>query len=274
MDHMAFLGNDITSIAKEKAGIIKRDRPVIISHQKAEVLNVFEEYCQAMNTTLFAGGKDWDSYEQHGRLVFQTENLLTDLPSPALQGRHQFMNAGTAIAALHYLRENIKIKEKHLAAGLQMVQWPGRLERLDNRGALAQYHHFNSEIWVDGGHNPAAGQILTQMMADLEEKSSKPLHIIVGMLKRKDFSGFIEHFRGLAQKIICVPVPATDNGFAPEELAKICEELEIEAIIAQSVQNALQKSFQLSPKPCRILICGSLYLAGEALSLHDVDLQT
>ena len=159
-----------------------------------EALGVIEARADALSSPLHAGGRTWDVFEQHGRLVFQDEDCLLDLPLPRLFGRHQFENAGTAIAAARSL-EGFHVSEEAIAKGITAAVWPARLERL-SPGKLHDLAPEGSEIWVDGGHNPAAGEVVARALADLEERVSSPIHLIVGMLSTKDAKAVPAPFPG------------------------------------------------------------------------------
>lgn len=270
IDHVDFLGDDLAGIAREKAGILKPDVACVVSPQDPVAWQAIEERANALGVPLLSAGREWDAFEQHGRLVYQTASALMDLPLPRLRGRHQIANAGTAItAALHVLGAsrlggNVR---RILETGLTQAAWPARLERL-GPGPLADLVGEGAEIWLDGGHNPAAAAVLAQSMADLEERVPRPLHLICGMMKTKDAEGFFRHFKGLAEWVATVPVPGTENGYSPQELAAIAQDAGLDAHASQDVEHALRLSRLRAAEPSRVLICGSLYLAGEVLALH------
>ena len=266
-DHENFLGTDIKGIAREKAGILKKDVPAIFASQEDEVRDVLEAEAKAVRAgPVVIGGQDWMSYEEHGRMIFQGESGLLDLPLPRLGGRHQLMNAGLAIATLKQVLPDLD--DKAIDAGLVNVRWPARLQRL-TKGTLLDLVPRDAELWLDGGHNPQAGRALASALADLEEKAPRPLHMIVGMLSTKEPSGYFAPFKGLARDIITVPVSGSAAGIEPVELARIAQEAGIPASAAGSLEEALKRlALQKLPEAPRILICGSLYLAGAALAAN------
>ncbi len=274
-DHEEYLGSDLAGIAREKAGIFKAGSPIIVGPQADSVRDALEEEARIKRSgPLLIHGQDWMSYEEHGRLVYQDANGLLDLPLPRLLGQHQISNAGMAIAALRSLSDSglFELSDEAIAQGLQQVKWPGRLQQLTN-GPLFEMAPKGAELWLDGGHNPNAGQMLAAALADLEERSPRPLLMIVGMLKTKDPSGYFQAFKGLARDVITVPVTSQPNGQDPVELASMAVKAGVPASAASSVEEALQK-LALIPRdaPPRILIAGSLYLAGEVLKANGEEL--
>ncbi len=268
MDHADKLGATVDRIAREKAGILKRGTPCVVSQQEDVVLDVIRVEAAKARSPLVVWGQDFDAYEQSGRLIVQREDLVLDLPRPALLGRHQIINAGTAIAAALQLKGQ-HIDERALELGLLDVRWPARMQRLDT-GPLPRLLGTGSELWLDGGHNPAAGEMLAQTLADLEERSSKPLYLIVGMMGLKDAAGFLAPFRGLARHVVTVPIPgAHEAPFAPDKLAAVAREVGLVAETAPDVTSALQRTEALGVSAKRVLICGSLYLAGNVLAEQE-----
>lgn len=262
IDHEKFLGETLRAIAHEKAGILKRGRPAVIAPQAGEALNEIETQAARVGAPLFVANRDWVAYPESGRLVYQDEDGLLDLPAPRLLGRHQYANAGTAVAALR--RSGLGLPRSALEAGMANVEWPARLQAL-TAGALAQAVP-QAEVWLDGGHNPGAGTVVAEAMADLEERSPKPLILVSGMMSTKDPVGFFRPFAGLAAKVIAVPVPGHEAGRPPEELAEAARAAGLKAETAVSVSDALGKiAAEATAEPPRILICGSLYLAGSVL---------
>ncbi len=271
IDHTSFLGETLAAIAGEKAGILKTGTPCIVSHQPDEVMAVIEQRAHAVKTPLIAAGQQWDAYEQHGRLVFQDGRELLDLPLPRLNGSHQIGNAGTAIAIARAL-DDIDIDEHHLAEGLGRASWPGRLELLSH-GPLHDYAPLSSEIWLDGGHNPGAAEVLARAMADLEDRVPRPLFLIVGMMSTKDAPRFLDYFENLASFVVTVAIPGQPNAYTSDELCAIAHHKGFVAEPADSIEEALELCAQEAEDPVRILITGSLYLAGHVLDLQEHGLE-
>lgn len=262
-DHQQYLGTTLAAIAGEKAGILKRGTPAVIGVQPDEARTTIEEGAARLGVSLHIAQQDWQAYEQHGRLVFQDEKGLLDLPLPALRGRHQIDNAGTAIATLRVLNDE-RLTEAAMAAGLKAVTWPARMERL-GKGALTALLPPDSELWLDGGHNPQAGRILARAFAELNEKHSKPLVLVWGMLNSKDAGNFLEPFRDLAQRVICLTIPREANAIPAQQLASLARDRGLKAETARSLAAALAQAGRGALAP-RVLICGSLYLAGHVLA--------
>jgi dihydrofolate synthase/folylpolyglutamate synthase len=230
------------------------------------VVEVFERAAKRVGQTLWLGGRDWHASEERGRLVYQDEQGLLDLTPPRLIGRHQFTNAGTAIALLR--AAGIAPHPDAISRGVQATEWPARMQRLAH-GPLTGFAPAGAELWLDGGHNPGAGEVIAQAMGDLEERVPRPLFIIAGMLNTKDPIGFFKPFGGLARHVFTVPVPDHARGRPPEELAEAARAAGLSAQPMDSVEAALSA---LSPwrfeAPPRVLICGSLYLAGAMLAAN------
>ena len=267
VDHVDYLGSDLEGIAREKAGIFKRGVPALTGPQPREALRVLEREAGRLMAPLKIAGEDWMATEERGRLVYQDENGLLDLPAPRLFGRHQFDNAGIAIAALRGLAE-VKLPPRAFEEGLSKVDWPARLQRLSH-GHLVSLSPPGSELWLDGGHNPDGGRAVSAALADLEERVSRPLVLVVGMLSTKDSEGFLRNFTGLARRVIAVPILGQEKGLPPEMIADVVRRAGIPAGRAQTIEQALVLAGELDlEEPPRILITGSLYLAGEVLALN------
>jgi len=260
-DHADFLGDNLAGIAAEKAGILKRGAPGIIGPQDEHALAMIEVEAKAAGAPLFVNGTDYMAYAERGRLVYQDEAGLLDLPLPRLPGGHQIENAGLAIATLR--RAGVKLPEQAIEAGLVHADWPARMQRLRS-GPLVEAAPSGSDIWLDGGHNPAAGVAIATAFAEIEDRDPRPLVLISGMLTTKDPAGFFRPFAGLTRHAMTVPVPGSDAGFDPDELAAIAMEADVPARAYPNVRAALQ-SLRAADRPLRILICGSLYLAGSVL---------
>ena len=267
MDHIEFLGDTLAKIAAEKAGIIKKGVPVILAEQQPDAEAAIEQVAKRMRAPLHAATQDWHVNVERGRLVYSDERGLLDLSAPRLFGRHQFDNAGLAIATLRAI-ESLKIDPAAFEQGIMRAEWPARMQRLTS-GALIASAPRDAEIWLDGGHNPDGGRVIAAALGDLEERVSRPLVVIAGMMGNKDAAGFLANFAGLTRHIIAVKIPDQDNGMEPNVLANAARQLGMRVEIAASVEAALKTVAKLAYEvPPRILITGSLYLAGHVLAEH------
>ncbi|MCG2631150.1 bifunctional folylpolyglutamate synthase/dihydrofolate synthase [Bradyrhizobium sp. WYCCWR 13023] len=267
MDHMDFLGNTLGSIAAEKAAIIKRGVPVICAEQAGEAMAVIEAQAKQMRAPLFAANESWHVNVEHGRLVYSDERGLMDLAAPRLFGRHQFDNAGLAIATLRAI-QTFRVNQAAFEAGIVGAEWPARMQRLTS-GELLALGPQGSEIWLDGGHNAEGGRVAAAALGDLEERVSRPLVVIAGMMANKDAKAFLANFAGLTRHIIAVPIPDTENAMPVDRLADAVRSLGMRVEIAPGTQAALRSLSKLAYEvPPRILITGSLYLAGHVLGLN------
>jgi dihydrofolate synthase / folylpolyglutamate synthase len=266
LDHAEFLGDTIEKVAAEKAGILKRDVPAIVAAQPRDARRVIARQAGRLGAPLKVAGEDWTATEERGRLVYQDENGLLDLPAPRLYGRHQFENAGLAIAALRAV-DAPKLAPQAFE-GVAKADWPARMQRLST-GRLAAMVPAGAELWLDGGHNPDGGRAIANALADLEERVSRPLVLVVGMLASKDCTGFLQNFAGLARRIVAVPIPQQENAVPPSALAEAARAVGIPAEVSADLESAMAAigTFSLDQRP-RILVTGSLYLAGAALDAN------
>jgi dihydrofolate synthase / folylpolyglutamate synthase len=271
LDHAEFLGDTVGKIAAEKAGIFKPEVPAIVAAQPREALAVIERQAARVRAPIRIAGEDWTATEERGRLVYQDDAGLIDLPAPKLYGRHQFENAGLAIAALRAAAPRAAgtlTLPPSAFEGVARAEWPARMQRVSG-GKLAALVPQGGELWLDGGHNPDGGRVIASALADLEERVSRPLVLIVGMLSNKDAEGFLKNFTGLARRIVTVPIPQQENSFPAAALAAAARTIGLPAQESPDLETALAAigHFELDQPP-RILITGSLYLAGAALALN------
>ena len=262
IDHREFLGDTIEKIAYEKAGIIKKNVPLILAQQNEAAIGVCTLEAAALRAPVLIGGQDFQAYEENGRLIYQDESGLLDLPLPRLKGRHQHVNAATAIATLRKIMPE-RATQAALEGGLLQAQWPARLQRLT--GALAKSLPEGAELWLDGGHNQDGARVLAEALAEFEEKNPRPLILLAGMMARKDAHEILAAFEGQVQEFYALPI---DNPLArpAAELAQIARNQGFMAAQAGSVQETLAfLGAREWSSPPRIVITGSLYLAGEVL---------
>ena len=267
MDHTEFLGDTLTAIAGEKAAIIKRNAPVICAEQFPEAMAVVEAQANRMRAPLHAAGQQWHVSVERGRLVYQDDRGLMDLAAPKLFGRHQFDNAGLAIATLR-AQTAFKIDAAAFERGIVSAEWPARMQRLTS-GKLVDQGPKACEIWLDGGHNAEGGRVAAAALGDLEERVSRPLVVITGMMANKDAENFLANFAGLTRHIMAVQIPGRNNAMPPDRLADAARALGMRVEISAGVEAALQTLSRLAYEvPPRILITGSLYLAGHVLAAN------
>ena len=255
MDHEAFLGDTIAKIASEKAGIIKRGIPVIVGPQHPDGLAVIEATATRMGAPVLAHGQHWQVWEERGRLIYQDENGLLDLPLPNLPGPHQIQNAGAALTALRHLGYDDAACE----AAVTRAEWPARMQRL-RQGPLVELAP-KLELWLDGGHNPAGGEAIA---ATLARMPARPTYLICGMLNTKDVTGYMRPLAPQVTRLHAVSIPGEKNTLTAEATRDAAQSAGIDANIAASVADALSTIAAADPQ-ARVLICGSLYLAGHIL---------
>jgi dihydrofolate synthase / folylpolyglutamate synthase len=255
IDHEQFLGDTLTKIATEKAGVIKRGVPVIVGPQPDEVMEVIEATAARLGAPILACGQHWHVSEERGRLVFQDETGLLDLPMPALIGAHQVQNAGAALMALSHLG----FDEAACIAAMENASWPARLQHL-SQGPLVDLAQ-GAELWLDGGHNAAAGHALAEALSRLPKR---PLHLICGMLNTKDVSGYLTPLAAVSESLHAVSIPGEAATLSGEETAGAAAGVGMTAATAASAADAVKTIREEHPE-ARILICGSLYLAGHIL---------
>ncbi len=255
VDHQQYLGDTLAEIAGEKAGIIKRLVPCVVGPQEEAALEVIEDRAAKLGAPLLAHGQQWHVGPEAGRMVYQDERGLLDLPRPNLPGDHQIMNAGAALAALRQLGIDVEACE----AAVTQAQWPARMQRLSD-GPLARMAP-KGELWLDGGHNPAAGEALAATLAALPKR---PTHLICGMLNTKDIAGYLRPLAAEAASLTAVSIPGEAATLPAEATAKVARDVGIEAGEAENVTAALKAIIARDPH-ARVLICGSLYLAGSVL---------
>ncbi len=267
LDHQSYLGDSVELIAAEKAGIMKPGCPVVIGHQEhEEARDVLVATAERLGCPMSVFGQDFLAYEEQGRLIYQDEFGLSDLPLPRLPGRHQYANAAAAIRAVK--AAGFDVTEAMAEKAMISVEWPGRLQRLV-AGKLMAYAPTGAEIWVDGGHNPGAGEVIAEAMAGFEEKQPRPLYLITGMINTKDPVGYFHAFAGLAQEVFTVPIRGIDAALDPVALAQAASDAGLSASPVSAVAEALRAirdrvlPGETSP---RILIGGSLYLVGNVLA--------
>ncbi|HQR88693.1 MAG TPA: bifunctional folylpolyglutamate synthase/dihydrofolate synthase, partial [Caulobacter sp.] len=257
-------GDTIEQIAVEKAGIIKPGAPAVSARQHEAAEDVIDTAAALAGVDLTLMGRDFDAWNERGRLLVQTQDRLLDLPAPSLPGDHQFANAGLAVAALLALADP-RIDEAAMSAGIAGTVWPARFQRLTAGPLAGKASAAGADLWLDGGHNPHAGQAVARALGDLAARDGRPVALISGLLANKDATGFFSPFASLKAQVFTV----TFEGHAAASAAQTAAAAELAGLRAHacdSVEDALAKALALTPTP-HVLICGSLYLAGEVLAM-------
>ena len=265
-DHTSFLGDTLEKIAAEKAGILKRTVPAVIGRQREASAGVIAARAAELAVPLFRMGREWQVRPTATGFRYDSDFLGVDLPAPALVGAHQIDNAATAVACIERLRTaQFRIDDAAIRKGLASVEWPARLQKL-TRGPLVDALPPASELWLDGGHNEDCGIVLARQAAEwAKEPAALPLYLIFGMLTTKDASGFLRPLGRHARTARAVPIVG-HAAYAPQEACARAAEVGLDCVPANDIGAALEDLLVTQPAPMRILICGSLYLAGEVLA--------
>ena len=263
-DHEQFLGNTIEKIAWEKAGIIKENKPVIVSLQNKQAFKIIEDRAIELNAPIYSYGKEWLAWEERERLIYQDNEGLIDVPYPNLKGDHQIINAGCALQTLRLLNNE---KLDNLDKLTTNANWPARMQKLKS-GVLNRCFP-SAEIWLDGGHNPAAGEAIAAYFSKLK---SRPTYAICGMLNTKDVKGFLKPLAPQIDKLFGISIPGETNTLTGEETSREATSIGIESDFYDTVELALERIMKYTENP-RIIICGSLYLAGHILTLQEYEIK-
>ena len=257
LDHAEFLGTSLRGVAVEKAGILKPGARGLIARQADEAMAAIEAAAAAVRAPLTVMGVDFDAWAERGGLAFQDQNRFLDLPAPALPGPHQIANAGLAVA----VALELDLPEAAIAEGLAAARWPARMQRLTAGPYGAAARAADAELWLDGGHNPHAARALAETLAERQGRAPRPLALVVGMLANKDAGGFFEALRESGATVFTTPFEGA--AAEPEALAAVARGHGLGATACASVDEALDRALRLGAG--RVVICGSLYLAGEVV---------
>ncbi|MEM9010241.1 MAG: folylpolyglutamate synthase/dihydrofolate synthase family protein [Pseudomonadota bacterium] len=262
IDHERYLGTTVEAIAGEKAGILKPGVPCVVGPQEDAAIEVIEARAAEVGAPLLMHGRDWQVWEEHGRMAFQDEAGLLDLPPPRLIGAHQVANAGVAIAILRHLG----LGESAARAAVEDAEWPARMQRL-REGPFVDAAD-GVELWLDGGHNPAAGASLAEALGRLP---ARPVFMVCGMLATKDVAGYLSPLAASVARLWGVSIPGETATLPAEETVAAADQVGIQAEVAPSVEAAVAAATDAARRTdptSRILIAGSLYLAGHILRRH------
>uniref|UniRef100_UPI0038620EB4 bifunctional folylpolyglutamate synthase/dihydrofolate synthase n=1 Tax=Phenylobacterium sp. TaxID=1871053 RepID=UPI0038620EB4 len=264
-DHLEMLGPELGKIAWEKAGIIKAGRPVVVARQLEEGEAVILAEAEQLAAPVTLMGRDFDAWEERGRLMVQMADQLYDLPAPSLFGGYQFANAGLVVAAALALGDP-RIDEAALAKGVSSAVWPARFQRLTEGPMAALAQARGADLWLDGGHNPHAGRALAEAAGRLVARDPRPLVLVTAMFARKDALGFFQPFADLNAKVFTTTF---DSGNAADahDLATAAQAAGLEAEIVSDVEAGLRRALEGSGPPPHVLICGGLDFAGEVLAM-------
>ena len=257
LDHVEFLGNSLDEIAREKAGILKKGARAIIARQAAPSEKAIIAEAHQLGVQPFAAGTDFDGFAQDGRLIYQDEKGLLDLPPPALAGPFQVENAAVAIAAVRHF--NLPVSPVALEKGLRTVSWPARLMPI-RTGSLRELLPAGHEMWLDGGHNEAGGAALAKALAQMPRR---PLVLVMGAFANKDVRGYLQHFASMTGILVSIPMPGDRAALSASDLAALAQSLNIDARPTRSVRAALKLAGDVNN--ARVVVCGSLHLAGMVL---------
>ncbi len=264
IDHQQYLGEALAEIAGEKAGILKRGVPCVVGQQRDEALDVIEARAAAIGAPLLVHGRDWVVRTEHGRLVYQDEHCLYDLDPPRLNGSHQIANGGIAIAALRALG----LDQRAAQGALRDPVWPARMQRLTH-GPLAEALPPGAELWLDGGHNAAAGEAIAAVLDEWRARAALPVHLVVGMLETKAATDFLRPLGPRAASLQTVAIPGAQASYSAESLAEAAQATGgVSGRPARSAEAAIARIANVETAPYRVLICGSLYLAGHVLAAN------
>jgi len=263
-DHLEMLGPELGKIAWEKAGIIKTNRPVVCAPQPQEAEAVVEREADDRMAPLFLMGRDFDAWEERGRLMVQMPDRLLDLPPPSLFGGYQFANAGLAVAAA--LTFDHGLSEEVLAKGISSAVWPARFQRLTKGPLAALAKARGSDLWLDGGHNPHAGRALAEAASRLVDRDPRPLVLVVGMFARKDAEGFFRPFAEMRPRVIATTFDSP-NAAAAEELVEAAVKVGLSPETSANVADGLARALEVDGPAPHVLICGGLHFAGEILAM-------
>jgi dihydrofolate synthase/folylpolyglutamate synthase len=263
-DHVEWLGPEIGKIAWEKAGIIKPGRPVVVARQMEEAQEVIETEAEAADAPLLLMGRDFDAWEERGRLLVQMPERLLDLPPPSLFGGYQFANAGLAAAAA--VTFDAALGDEDIGRGISTAVWPARFQKLAH-GPLAEMARARgSTLWLDGGHNPHAGRALAEAASRLVDRDPRPLVLVTGMFARKDARGFFMPFAEMHPKVFATTFDSP-NAASAQELVEAATGVGLRVEMAADVTEAVRRALALEGEPPHVLICGGLHFAGEVLAM-------
>ena len=265
MDHQDFLGNTIDEIAFEKAGILKPSVPAIIGPQTNEALNVIKRRALELGSSAYIFGEDWNISPANNQLMFKIGSKSSIVPRPNLLGDHQIQNAGCALASVKLLNGQFPVSPQEIDMGLVSINWPARLQKL-KEGNLIENLLEDVEIWIDGGHNQDAAKAIASTLRDWRTASPEiSIHMVFGALNNRCPQNFLQYFTNVIDTIRAVDIPGETNALSALEIETAARECGLKAYPAKGISPAITDIISNSSGKRRILICGSLYLAGAVL---------
>ena len=259
-----FIGNSVTEAAIEFSGIMTAGVPCIVGEQSPEGSAIIENYADELSVSIYLSGREWMSHEQHGRLLYQDQSSLLDLPLPRNAiGPNQIHNAGIAIAACRQITED-QLSENEYSVALNVARFPAQLQSISSN-VLLEHLDAGSEVWLDSGSYKEDALVLAQAMADLEGKVQNPLHLIVSMKQNLNVSEFLSPFVGLAEFVATIDGQNIKGTYSASELAKSARQVGLNSAPQAGVLEALQTCRSVAGGSSRVLICGSVEFAGYIL---------
>jgi dihydrofolate synthase/folylpolyglutamate synthase len=260
LDHQAFLGRRMVDMASEKAGIAKKGVPLVTQFYPPAIAERIGEIAHDIGAIWEPRGLHWDAIVRHGKLRYRDRQGEIDLPLPRLPGKHQALNSALAVAMLRH-QSILDVPPSALIAAMAWTNWPARLQQLHG-GPLFDMLPRGSELWVDGGHNPSAARLVADH-ARKKWRDDLPLVLLFASLKAKDAAGVLRPFKGIADKVMTMPIDGHECR-SPQELESLAESMGLSA----TAKTGLADAMAALRKPARVLVFGSLYLAGELLALN------
>ncbi len=264
-DHMEHLGNSLTKIASEKAGIIKKGVPCVIGPQTDEVYKILFDKCNGLNSSAFAYEYDYIIEEKDDDLIYHSKKYSLVIPRPLfLLGKHQYSNVSSAIAGITLINDRLMISGKNIATGIAEAKWPGRIEKID----AEKYSHLasrNVQIYLDGAHNEAGAKVLASW---IKEQFNEPVYLIIGMTRNREVEKFCQHFHDLVIEGRAVKILSEPSSYVPNTIVQKSQKYNINLCSSDSLSSAVKELARLSAqKESTIVITGSLFLLSDFYKL-------
>ncbi len=261
-DHCEYLGHTLSAIAGEKAGILRKATACVVGKQEEEAAQVIAAAAQKLGAPLYRFGREWEWSQKSGQTVYHSSTRTLAF-SPALAGFHQLDNSAAAIACCDMLPQ-FSLSDAHITQGIASAVWPARLQRLAS-GAYASMLPSGMELWLDGGHNPAGGDVLAQWI----KEQGKPCYLICGMSRNKDTAGYLRPLMPHVDMLYAVAIPEESQSQPPEQICMAAGSVGLQAEAFPTIEKALQTIAGHGKTPAIVCICGSLYLAGKVLAANQ-----